>query len=60
LADKNGLSREGVLPGGLRLPRKAAGFKTKATSFNGPFKKRSFLFVYAWLFQKKMRQGEKL
>jgi L-serine dehydratase len=41
---KNGLAGEGVLPGGLRLPRKAAVFKTKAAKFNGPFKK-TVLFI---------------
>ncbi|MGQ8338203.1 L-serine ammonia-lyase [Sunxiuqinia sp. A32] len=44
---KRGLSNEGTLPGGLKLPRKAASFKQKAENFSGPFKKRSFLFAFA-------------
>ncbi|TDN97239.1 L-serine dehydratase [Sunxiuqinia elliptica] len=46
-AIKTGLHREGTLPGGLNLPRKAAAFKLKADNFTGPFKKRSQLFAYA-------------
>jgi L-serine dehydratase len=60
LSIKNGLSREGVLPGGLRLPRKAAGFKTKAANFNGPFKKRSFLFAYALAVSEENASGGKI
>ncbi len=44
---KRGQSREGTLPGELHLPRKAYAFKLKAENFNGPFKKRSELFLYA-------------
>jgi L-serine dehydratase len=38
---KNGLSKEGTLPGELHLARKAAVIKTKANSFNLPQKRRS-------------------
>ena len=42
-----GLKKEGTLPGGLMLPRKASSFNLKAQNFSGPFKKRSKLFAYA-------------
>ena len=42
-----GLKKEGTLPGGLMLPRKASSFSLKAQNFSGPFKKRSKLFAYA-------------
>ncbi len=46
-AISRGLKREGTLPGGLMLPRKASSFNLKAQNFSGPFKKRSKLFAYA-------------
>lgn len=42
-----GLKKEGTLPGGLMLPRKASSFSLKSQNFSGPFKKRSKLFAYA-------------
>lgn len=42
-----GTSKEGTLPGGLKLPRKSHAFKVKGQNFSGPFKKRSQLFAYA-------------
>lgn len=42
-----GLNTEGVLPGGLRLTRKASSFRMKAGNYQGPFKKRAHLFAYA-------------
>ena len=44
---KRGTSKEGTLPGGLKLPRKSHAFLAKAQNFSGPFKKRSQLFSYA-------------
>jgi L-serine dehydratase len=44
---KQGLSRDGDLPGVLKLQRKAMAFNLKAENFSGPFKKRSWLFSYA-------------
>jgi L-serine dehydratase len=44
---KNGLDKEGVLPGGLKLPRKAQSFFVKGKNFATPFKRRSQLFSYA-------------
>lgn len=44
---RRGLKADGVLPGGLKLPRKAQNFKRKGQNFATPFKKRSQLFAYA-------------
>lgn len=44
---KRGTTKEGTLPGGLKLPRKSHAFLAKAQNFSGPFKKRSQLFSYA-------------
>lgn len=44
---KRGLSEEGVLPGELKLARKAYSFKQQAPNFSGPFKKRVNIFAYA-------------
>ncbi len=46
-AIKKGLSEEGALPGGLKLPRKAQSFFLKGKSYATPFKRRSQLFAYA-------------
>lgn len=42
-----GLEKGGVLPGEIKLERKALSFKLKSANFIGPFKKRSQLFAYA-------------
>ena len=42
-----GLEEEGVLPGRLNLPRKAASYYVKAKSFKGTLSRRSFTFAYA-------------
>ena len=44
---RNGLQKEGELPGGLHLPRKALSFKIRQGNISGPDKKRSRLFSYA-------------
>lgn len=44
---KNGLSAEGLMPGVLKLQRKASSYHTKATDMSGPDKKRSLVFSYA-------------
>lgn len=46
-AIKRGLENEGVLPGILNLPRKAASYNVRATSYTGTLKKRALLFSYA-------------
>jgi L-serine dehydratase len=42
-----GLDTEGVLPGGLNLPRKASSYFTKAKAFTGTMSRRAFTFAYA-------------
>ncbi len=42
-----GLENEGVLPGPLHLPRKAASFNIKASGYKGTLQKRALLFSYA-------------
>jgi L-serine dehydratase len=44
---KRGLKTDGVLPGILKLPRKAQSFNVKGQNFATPFKRRSELFSYA-------------
>ncbi|MBK3519845.1 L-serine ammonia-lyase [Carboxylicivirga marina] len=46
-AIKKGLDEEGVLPGALKLPRKAASYYTKAKNFSGRMERRSMIFAYA-------------
>lgn len=46
-AVSRGLEHEGVLPGGLNLPRKAAQYYAKAQHFSGPMGKRSMVYSYA-------------
>ncbi|MDR2585816.1 MAG: L-serine ammonia-lyase, iron-sulfur-dependent, subunit alpha [Prevotellaceae bacterium] len=46
-AVKRGLESEGVIPGGLKLPRKAASFHIKAKGFQGTMQRRSIAFSYA-------------
>jgi len=46
-AVKKGLDEEGVLPGALKLPRKAASYYTKAKNFSGRMERRSMVFAYA-------------
>ena len=43
----NGLTNEGVLPGPLKLPRKAANYYTKATSYKPLLQERSLIYAYA-------------
>ena len=46
-AVKRGLESEGVIPGGLKLPRKAASFHIKARGYQGSMQRRSITFSYA-------------
>jgi L-serine dehydratase len=46
-AIRRGLETEGVLPGGLKLPRKAAQYHSKARHFGGPMGKRDMVYAYA-------------
>lgn len=44
---KRGLDNEGVLPGGLRLPRRAASYFIKANGYQGSMQRRALIFSYA-------------
>ena len=57
---KRGLSREGVLPGVLKLPRKAQSFYKKGQNFATPFKRRSQLFSYALAVSEENASGGKI
>lgn len=57
---KNGLSNDGTLPGGLKLPRKAQSFYTKGQNFAAPFKRRSQLFAFALAVSEENASGGKI
>ena len=57
---KSGLSKEGVLPGSLKLPRKAHSFFVKGQNFATPFKRRSQLFSYALAVSEENASGGKI
>lgn len=44
---RRGLHADGILPGDLKLPRKASETKAKAGNYSGPFKRRAQIFAYA-------------
>ncbi|MCL2738425.1 MAG: L-serine ammonia-lyase, partial [Bacteroidales bacterium] len=46
-AVEHGLETEGVIPGGLKLPRKAASYFVKAQGYQGTMQRRSHVFAYA-------------
>lgn len=46
-AVKNGLDHEGVLPGPLNLPRKAATYYTKAKGYRASLQSRGLVYAYA-------------
>jgi len=46
-AVERGIEAEGVLPGGLRLPRKASSYFVRAQGFRGSLKRRSLLYAFA-------------
>ena len=46
-AVENGLNAEGVLPGGLKLARKASQYNSKASDFNGPLGNTALALSYA-------------
>ena len=57
---KRGLHSDGVLPGGLKLPRKANSFNTRGRNFATPFKRRSQLFSYALAVMEENASGGKI
>jgi len=46
-AVKRGINEEGVLPGGLNLPRKAYSYYVKALGYKSSLKRRALAFAYA-------------
>lgn len=46
-AVERGINREGVLPGGLNLRRKAPGYYVKATGYKRSLQTRGFVYAYA-------------
>lgn len=44
---KRGIDKDGILPGGLALQRKAASYYVKAKNFSGSLKKETLIFAYA-------------
>jgi len=59
-AVKRGLDEEGVLPGVLKLPRKAQSFYAKGKNFATPFKRRSQLFSFALAVSEENAAGGKI
>lgn len=57
---KNGLAKDGVLPGELKLARKAQSFNLKGQNFATPFKRRSQLFSYALAVSEENAAGGKI
>ncbi len=57
---KRGLSKEGLLPGGLGLQRKASSYFIKASGFRGSLKRRSMLFAYALAVAEENASGGKV
>ncbi len=57
---RRGLENEGVLPGGLNLPRKAAQYYAQATHLSGPIGKRSRVYAYALAVSEENAQGGKV
>jgi len=57
---ERGLEEEGVLPGRLKLPRKAAAYAIKAKSFRGTLSRRSFTFAYALAVAEENAAGGKI
>ncbi len=55
-----GLNRDGVLPGILKLPRKAQSFYLKGQNYATPFKRRSQLFSYALAVSEENASGGKI
>lgn len=57
---ERGLSRDGVLPGILKLPRKAQSFYLKGKNYATPFKRRSQLFSFALAVSEENASGGKI
>lgn len=57
---KRGLENEGVLPGSIKLPRKASSYLIKANAFKGSLKRRGLVFAYALAVAEENASGGKV
>lgn len=57
---KRGLENEGVLPGSIKLPRKASSYRIKANAFRGSLKRRGLVFAYALAVAEENASGGKV
>jgi L-serine dehydratase len=57
---ERGLNRDGVLPGILKLPRKAQSYHLKGKNYATPFKRRSQLFSFALAVSEENASGGKI
>lgn len=55
-----GLENESALPGGLKLPRKAAAIYVKAQNFKGYIRKRSLMYAFALAVSEENAAGGKI
>jgi len=55
-----GLQADGILPGVLKLPRKASQIRAKANNYSGPFKRRAQIFAYALAVSEENASGGKI
>ena len=55
-----GLENEGILPGGLKLRRKAASFYVKAKNYSGSLKEKTLIFSYALAVTEENASGGKI
>jgi L-serine dehydratase len=55
-----GLENEGVLPGSIKLPRKASSYRIKANAFRGSLKRRGLVFAYALAVAEENASGGKV
>jgi L-serine dehydratase len=60
VAISNGLANEGLIPGGLKLQRKAASYFSKAQSLSGHAKISSLIFSYALAVSEQNASGGKV
>lgn len=57
---KRGLENEGVLPGSIKLSRKASSYRIKANAFSGSLKRRGLVFAYALAVAEENASGGKV
>jgi len=59
-AVERGIENEGILPGILRLPRKASSYYTKSQEFNDSLRRRSLVYAYALAVAEENAAGGKI